>query len=86
MHGKFTLTCRACGCATELTISERHLVTPYICQSCGQKLSPEDHKKLDVAMQALWALPEVTSEDGFIPEGKGFQIRLTISHSDHTVE
>ena len=85
MRGKFTLTCRACGCSAELNISERPLTT-YVCQSCGQKLSYEDRNRLSVAMEALYALPEFTTEDGFIPEGKGFQISLTSSPSDRIVE
>lgn len=86
MHGKFTLTCRACGCSAELNISPRPLATPYVCQSCGQELLPASHERLDAAMQALWALPEITPEEGFIPEDKGFQIKLTLSPSDRIVE
>ena len=86
MKGKFTLTCQACGCSAELRISDHPLAAPYVCQSCGQKLAPEDRSRLAIAMEALWALPEVTSEDGFMAEGKGFRISLTSSPSDHIVE
>lgn len=85
MRGKFTLTCRACGCSAELNISERPL-TAYVCQSCGQKLAYEDRNRLSVAMEALYALPEFTTEDGFIPEGSGFQIRLDPHPSDDPIE
>lgn len=87
MRGKFKLTCQSCGCTAELSISERPLVTPYACQSCGQELSPADHEKLDTVIQALYSLPDFTSEsDGFVVSGKGFQIKLTPCYPDKPVE
>ena len=86
MRGKVKLTCRTCNCTTEIQISERPLVQPFTCQSCGQHLSYPDHEKLSIVMQAIYSLPDFTNEDGFIPEGRGFHLALDVITAENASE
>ena len=79
MQSVFTVKCKACGSAMDLIPRKDSPKWPLKCPNCGQTLQREEFGLLYEAMQAIYALPHETSEEGISYADRGFCFSVQVN-------